>query len=177
MKSKVLSILTIAVLAVGAAFAIDYNTQVRPSETGFKIGTAADQAIGFWGVTPVVQQTIAAITDNSGGATADGTIGAVTAPTAITDSTGGSSSATLAAITTFTPSVAWNGSSVYPSAADATAIAAAITSGKNSLASLATAQEADRVAIVALKDAVKELSTQVNLLRTKLINNGIVAAP
>jgi predicted RecA/RadA family phage recombinase len=49
---------------------------------------------------------VAALTDNSGGAAADGTIGAVT---------------------TFTPSVAWNGSSVYPSAADATAIAAAIT--------------------------------------------------
>lgn len=57
---------------------------------------------------PGYKQTavVAALTDNSGGAAADGTIGAVT---------------------TFTPSVAWNGSSVFPSAADATAIAAAIT--------------------------------------------------
>lgn len=59
------------------------------------------------GLAAYTQQTaIPDLTDNSGGASADGTIGAVT---------------------TFTPSVAWNGSSVYPSAADATAIAAAIT--------------------------------------------------
>ncbi len=40
---------------------------------------------------------VAALTDSSGGATADGTIGAITAPTAITDSTTGSTTATFAA--------------------------------------------------------------------------------
>lgn len=109
-------------LAIGTIFAVEYNTQVRPTTTGFLIGSAADQAIGFWGVTPVVQQTIAALTDSSGGATADGTIGAITSGTP----------------------------------ADLAAQAAINTQ---------------------LRDAVKELATQVNLLRTKLITNGIVAAP
>lgn len=40
---------------------------------------------------------VAALTDSSGGATADGTIGAVTAPTAITDNTTGTTTATFAA--------------------------------------------------------------------------------
>jgi hypothetical protein len=112
--------------------------------------------------------TATALTDNSGGAAADGTIGVVTAPTALTDSTGGAASATLAAITTFTPSVAWNGSSVFPSAADATAIAAAITSEKNSIASLAARQAEDRTAIIALTDAIKELSTKINTIISDL---------
>lgn len=111
---------------------------------------------------------ITALTDSSGGAAADNTIGAVTPPSAETDSTGGSASTTLAAITTFTPSVAWNGSSVYPSAADATAIAAAITSAKNSLASLAARQAENRTAIIALTDAVTELATKVNAILTRL---------
>lgn len=64
-----------------------------------------------------VPVTVTALTDNSGGAAADGTIGA---------------------ITTFTPSVAWNGSSVYPSAADATAISAGITANKDAIKELAT---------------------------------------
>lgn len=40
---------------------------------------------------------ITALTDNSGGATADGTIGAVTAPTALTDNGGGTADGTVAA--------------------------------------------------------------------------------
>jgi hypothetical protein len=118
---SLIALCTVAI-AIGTLFAVEYNTQVRPTTTGYLIGSAADQAIGFWGVTPVVQQTIAAVTDNSGGATADGTIGA---------------------ITTGTP-------------ADLAAQAAINTQ---------------------IRDAVKELSTQVNLIRTKFINEGLLAAP
>lgn len=82
-------------------------------------------------ISPAISQAavVAALTDNSGGASADGTIGAVT---------------------TFTPSVAWNGSSVYPSAADATAIAAAITALMAAVKELSTKQNA---VIASLKTA------------------------
>lgn len=71
------------------------------------------------GPGPKQAAVAAALTDNSGGAAADGTIGAVT---------------------TFTPSVAWNGSSVFPSAADATAIATAITALMAAVKELSTKQ-------------------------------------
>ncbi|MEI6358665.1 MAG: capsid cement protein, partial [Verrucomicrobiota bacterium] len=67
------------------------------------------------------QAAEANLTDNSGGAAADGTIGAVT---------------------TFTPSLAWNGVDVHPSAADATAIAAAITALMAAVKELSTKQNA-----------------------------------
>lgn len=67
------------------------------------------------------QAAEADLTDNSGGAAPDGTIGAVT---------------------TFTPSVAWNGTDVHPSAADATAIAAAITALMAAVKELSTKQNA-----------------------------------
>lgn len=41
--------------------------------TGSKIGTAANQKIGFWNATPVVQRTTIAAVDSS---TVDGTYGA-----------------------------------------------------------------------------------------------------
>lgn len=132
---------------------------------------------------------VADLTDNSGGATADGTIGAVTAPTAIeatlTDSTGlsGSHDDTLAAVTTFTPSVAWDGAAVFPSAADATAIATAITTLNQNASDtaqkvieLVTAQGQDRTAIVALTDAVKELSTKVNEALAAIRAGGLMAS-
>lgn len=46
----------------------DKNIQVGRTN-GTKIGTAADQKVGFFGQTPTTQ--IAAITDPSGGATVD----------------------------------------------------------------------------------------------------------
>lgn len=95
----------------GASVDADATQTVAFSQTG----TAA--SIGGGGVSQAT--VVAALTDNSGGATADGTIGAVT---------------------TFTPSVAWNGSSVYPSAADATAIAAAITALMAAIKELSTKQ-------------------------------------
>jgi hypothetical protein len=108
--------------------------------------------------------TAAALTDNSGGATADGTIGAVTAPAAITDSSGGvdPGNNTIAVVTNPDLS-AWNGST-DPSAAQATAIGGAFTSAKAAIAQLAAKQNVDRTAIIALTDAVKELSTVVNEL-------------
>lgn len=70
-------------------------------------------------ISPAISQAsvVSALTDNSGGASADGTIGSIAA---------------------FTPSVAWNGSSVYPSAADATAINTSITATKAAVTELAT---------------------------------------
>lgn len=94
-----------------------------------------------------------AITDNGGGAAADGTIAVVTAPTALTDSSGGSASATLAAIT----NAANAGSADVGPVADA-------------IASLAARQAENRAAIVALTDAVKELSTGINNVRTDQVD-------
>ncbi len=119
---------------------------------------------------------VAALTDSSGGATADGTIGLVTAPTALTDNGGGTADATVEAQSTFAPSVAWNGSSVYPSAADATALTAIALAARNNMKELTTAQAANRLAIVALTDAVKELSTKVAAILTSLKNAGIMAS-
>lgn len=79
-------------------------------------------------VTP--QANPGALTDNSGGGAADGTIGAVTNPDLS----------------------AWNGAAA-PTAAQATAIGAAVT---------------------ALKDAIKELSTKQNSMRTALISAGVL---
>ncbi len=98
--------------------------------TGTKIGTATGQKIAFHNSTPVIQRASAS-------------------QTALTDSTGGSTAnATLAAITTFTPSVAWDGAMVYPSAADATAIAAAITALKDAVAKEAKLLNEIRAALV-----------------------------
>jgi len=54
--------------------------------------------MGFSGYRPTGYKP-AVLTDSSGGAATDGTIGAITLPTALTDSSGGSASATLAALT------------------------------------------------------------------------------
>ena len=144
----------------------------------------------------VAAPTATVLTDNGGGATADGTIGAITAPTALTDSTGGSASATLAAITS--PTAVTNntggstadttlaaittGGGTYPDATpvkDAlaklavlgNANAAAVILLKNDVASLAARQAENRTAIVALTDAVKELSTAINLLIADDLDN------
>lgn len=89
------------------------------------------------------------LTDNSGGAAADGVIGAVTAPTALTNSTGGSADGTLAAV-------------------GVTNTGDRSSDINNNFTELATAQAANRLAIVALTDAVKELSTRVNAIVTSL---------
>lgn len=63
-------------------------------------------------IVPMQSAVVAALTDNSGGAAADGTIGIVTAPTALTDNGGGTADATvasMAAATTLTDSTGGSG--------------------------------------------------------------------
>lgn len=117
---------------------------------------------------------VAALTDNSGGAAADGTIGAVTAPSAITDNSGGVDPAnnTIAVVTNPDLS-AWN-AGTDPTAAQATAIGAAFTAAKAAIAQLAAKQNVDRTAIIALTDAVKELATEINAILTSLKNAGLM---
>lgn len=119
----------------------------------------------------VAAATAATMTDNSGGAAADGTIGAVTAPSAITDNSGGvdPGNNTIAVVTNPDLS-AWNGS-VDPTAAQATAIGGAFTAVKAAVAQLAAKQNVDRTAIIALTDAIKELSTMVNALTADSLGN------
>src|SRR5208282_448460 len=56
-------------LTVGSATIADAGNVVLGSTTGTQIGTATTQKLGFYGATPVVQQTL-------GVATATGTYGA-----------------------------------------------------------------------------------------------------
>ena len=76
MKRPSLIILSL-LAAIGVVFAVE-NTQVRPTDLGYVIGETASQKVGFFGATPVVQQT------GSGQA-------------ALTNSTTGTASSTLAA--------------------------------------------------------------------------------
>ncbi len=75
---------------------------------------------------------VAALTDNSGGATADGTIGVVTAPTALTDNGGGTADGTvasLAAATTLTDSSGLSGT--HDDTLAATTVPSDITGGES----------------------------------------------
>lgn len=75
----------------------------------------------------IVQQSeIASLTDNSGGATPDGTIGVIALPSALTDSTGGTASTTLAAATN-TDALTDNGGGTADGTVAAITPAAAIT--------------------------------------------------
>lgn len=136
---------------------------------------------------------VGALTDNSGGATADGTIGAVTAPTALTDNGGGTADNTVAAMTaatalTVTDGAGTNDGTIDAITADASVIAAVQeiaakiaviatfeAAVKDNFKELTTAQAANRTAIVALTDAVKELATKVNLIRANLRTAGAMA--
>lgn len=56
------------------------GTQVKNTSAGYKVGTAATQKVGFFGATPVVQPSGAAegaLTDSTGGSTANATLAAV----------------------------------------------------------------------------------------------------
>ncbi|HPM40809.1 MAG TPA: DUF2190 family protein [bacterium] len=182
-----------------------------------KLGGAKDFSPSDLGEM-VPADEVAALIDNSGGATADGTIGVVTAPTELTDNGGGTADgivAVQAAPTTLTdnsggsgthddtlaevtvPTLAgWNGST-NPSAAEATEIITACTALKqnqsdvaqkvielvtlagvaqDNLKELTTAQGQDRTAIVALTDAVKELSTKVNVILSAMKSANLMAS-
>jgi hypothetical protein len=122
-----LTITSIAVTDIGKpVYASADGTFTLTQSTNSRIGTVhryvtTDTCVVAFDGSPASGNLtgVTALTDSSGGASADGTIGAVT---------------------TFTPSVAWNGSSVYPSAADATAIAAAITALMAAVKELSTKQ-------------------------------------
>jgi predicted RecA/RadA family phage recombinase len=131
------------------------------------------------------------LTDNSGGASADGTIGAVTAPTALTDNGGGTADGTVAsqaAPTTLTDNTGgsgthddtlaavtaptltdWNGSSVYPSAAQGTAITGAINALKQNQSDAAQ----KIIEIITLEGVaqnnLKELTTTQGQNRTAIV--------
>ena len=119
------------------------------------------------------------LTDNSGGTTADGTIAAVTAPSAVTNNSGGATADhTIAAVAATAGSC---GGSATPSAtqvdtAIATAVASIVTGINDGLTEFASSQGQDRTAIVALTDAVKELSTKVNLILARLRTAGVIDA-
>ena len=95
---------------------------------------------------------VAALTDNSGGGATDKTIGAVTAPTALTHAVG-----------------------TADNTVDDVGGAFNQTTLNNNFKELTTAQAANRAAIVALTDAVAELAAQINLIRTNLRAKGIMA--
>lgn len=145
------------------------------------------------------QAAEADLTDNSGGAAADGTIAVVTAPTALTDNGGGTADATVA-VMTVPADLTWhadienaaaNGALVQSSAVNPTkaefdelahelglkvnALNALSTVMKNNFKELTTTQGENRAAIVALTDAVKELATKQNALLAKLRIVGIIA--
>ena len=163
------------------------NTKVYKTDNGDKLVVASggtlqlDSGATFSNGLAVA---VADITDNSGGATADGTIGAVTAPTAIgatlTDSTGldGTHDDTLAATTV--PADITGGES--PTEAEHNALLAVVrviaqngSDTAQKVIELVTAQGQDRTAIVALTDAVKELSTKLNAALAALRTSGALA--
>lgn len=129
------------------------------------------------------QGSVAALVDNSGGVTADGTIAVVTAPTAVTDSSGGVASATLAAQTL--PTALTHAVGTADGTVDDVTGSFSQTILNNNFKELTTAQAANRAqlallqiatasgaarqaenrsAIVALTNAVTELATKLNEL-------------
>lgn len=125
----------------------------------------------------VLQAAVDADLTDNGGGTADGTVASQAAPVTLTDNTGGSGSHddTLAAVTTFTPSLAWNGTDVHPSAADATAIGAAITTlNQNQSDAAQKIIELVTLATTA-QNNLKELTTEIADLKSKLRTAGILA--
>lgn len=113
------------------------------------LGGATVTGLGAYTIQPAIPD----LTDSSGGAAADGTIGAVTAPTALTNSTGGTADNTLAAV----------------GATDTGDRSGAIN---DNFTELATAQAANRLAIVALTDAAAELADKVNDILASLRTGG-----
>lgn len=177
-------------MLIGVATAVAAN----PSSTGYvKLNEAAPSS------SEGPQAAEADLTDNSGGAAADGTIGAVTAPTALTDNGGGTADGTVAsqaastAPTTGTLGGTADGAFELVGATNAGDVSGAIMNNfqevktfadaivtwqgvaQNNLKELTTSQAANRAAIVALTDAVKELSTKLNATLAKLRLAGVIS--
>jgi predicted RecA/RadA family phage recombinase len=146
------------------------------------------------------QAAEADLVDNSGGAAADGTIGVVTAPTALTDNGGGTADATVASMAASTAILVGtlggtaNGSFETVGATNGGDVSGAIMNNtqetlafmasvvtwqgvvQNNFKELTTRQSENRAAIVALTDAVKELSTKINSMLAKERIAGIIAS-
>lgn len=112
---------------VGQLIGVATAAAANPSSTGTVRlnGGVPDTAEG-------AQAAIADLTDNSGGAAADGTIGVVTAPTALTDNGGGTADGTVAsqaAPATLTDSTGLSGS--HDDTLAATTVPADLTGGES----------------------------------------------
>jgi predicted RecA/RadA family phage recombinase len=176
-------------MLIGTATAVAVN----PSSTGYVRlnGSAPSSSEG-------PQAAVADLTDNSGGATADGTIGAVAAPTALTDNGGGTADGTVASMAASTaPTVGTltgtaNGAMEVVGATNGGDVSGAIMNNfeelrafadtvatwqaatQNNVKELTTTQGENRLAIIALTDAVKELSAKINTTLTRLRLAGVI---
>ena len=115
------------------------------------------------------QANIPALTDNSGGATADGTIGVITVPTALTGAGSGTANGALEAEGTLSTA----GGNTYTDAA----VNAVLSKIENNIMELAASQTANITAITAARDAVKELATKVNAIIASMVAHGDIDAP
>lgn len=120
--------------------------------------TLHDLYLALMNIIPIRAAVVVALVDNSGGAAANGTIGAVTAPSALTDNSGGTASTTLEDCNNAVTGVDGTASN----AASKTDVDARLVSIANNFADLAARQAENRTAIVALTDAITELATKVN---------------
>ncbi len=147
------------------------------STAGMFIGIARDDAAnpsstGNVKLTPGAAMTEGAqahipdLTDSSGGATADGTIGVVTIPTALTGAGSGTANGALEAEGTVTT----GGGNTYADSA----VNAVFSKIENNIMELAACETANITAITALRDAVKELSTKQNALLAELRLAGVL---
>lgn len=175
---------------IGVATAVADN----PSSTGY---VRLNESVPSSSEGP--QAAVTDLTDNSGGAAADGTIGAVTAPTALTDNGGGTADGTVASMAGGTAATngtmtgtadgalelvgATNGGDVSGSIMNnfkelqAFDVALVTWQGviQNNMKEVTTSLAADRTAIIALTDAMKELSTKINTILARLRLAGIIA--
>ena len=134
-----LAVTSAAVTDIGkGVWASDSNTFSLTPSTGTRIGVVARYvSSGVCLVKFIAQRAsggggIIALTDSSGGAAANDTIGAVTAPTALTDNGGGTADATVAsqaAPTTLTDSTGQSGT--HDDTLAATTTMADITGGES----------------------------------------------
>ena len=170
--------------STGANIAMDFQGPIKVTEVivdGRSIGNQA--------------AVVAALTDNSGGAAADGTIGAITAPSALTDNSGGAAAdgtiGVVTAPTALTHAVGTADNTVEDVSAvfDQTILnnnfkelttaqaanRAAIVALTDAIKEISTIQAVNRTAIIALTDAVKELATKDNAILTSLKNAGLMA--
>lgn len=110
------------------------------------------------------------LTDNSGGAPADGTIGVVTLPTGVTLGTlTGTADQAMEAVPDPTDT---------PADADALRddlVAAVLPTIRNNFKEFQVAQAANLIAITALRSAIKELATKINAIDSALVAAGVTA--